>query len=110
MMKGFSEKHEASQRIYLRDITEQKSFIAISYDLVVGPMKFGSSLRLSLKLKFDSDLPSSGPLRTIKFNYASRNKEQALWGIMCIDDLAFFVYNQAIKHVDVSLTKNEEAS
>jgi hypothetical protein len=63
-----------------------------------------------LSLRFDSDLPSSSPLWTIKFNHASRNEEQALWGIMCINDFAFFVFNYAIKHVDMSATKDEETS
>jgi hypothetical protein len=54
------------------------------------------------------NLPSSSLLRTVKFNYASRNEEQSLWRIMRINDFAFFVFNYSIKHVDMSTTKDEE--
>ena len=48
------------------------------------------------------------PVVVHKFNYASRNEEQSLWGIMRINDFAFFVFNYTIKHVDMSATKNKE--
>jgi hypothetical protein len=65
---------------------------------------------IARSLDFEADLPSSGPLWTIKFNYASRNEKQAFWGIMCVNDLAFFVFNYAIKHVDMGTTNDEETS
>ena len=94
--------------IYLRYIAEQKPFVTVSHDLIVSPMKIWFITNVFPQNVMIQNLPSSSPLWSIKFNYASRNEEQSLRGIMRINDFAFFVFNYAIKHVDMSATKNKE--
>ena len=89
------------------DIAEEERFVAVTSDLVVRP---GTQMGIHFQVNNLIDLPALCFLRAIKFNNTSRNEEQPLRSVVCVNDLSVIALYEPVKHVQVRMTEDEEAS
>jgi hypothetical protein len=54
-------------------------------------------------------LPSECPLRSIKLNNGSRNREQAFGCIMSINNLPVITFHNTIQHIEMSFPNDQQA-
>ena len=89
------------------DIAEEECFVAVTSDLVVRP---DTQMSIHFQVNNLIDRPALSFLRTIKFDNTSRNEEQPLRSVVCVNDFSVIALYKPVKHVQVRMAKDEEAS
>lgn len=56
----------------------------------------------------ESTVPSLSPLHAIELDKTSRHEEQFLRRVVNIDDFAIAVFDQAVEHIKMGLSKDQK--